>query len=73
MLVGRVWAHRPFVEIFLNDVSRGTSPCAPGDFATGFKIAKWVPGNLTAIGRASPAGPALATHTIITAGDPVVQ
>lgn len=63
--------HRPFVEVFLNGVSRGTSPCPNGGFASGFNISKWEPGNLTAVGKLYPRGTPLASHTIVTAGEPV--
>lgn len=66
-----VFSNLPFVEVFLNGVSAGTSRCTPGGFANAFNILEWEAGNLTAIGKGTPDGAALATHTIVTAGEPV--
>ena len=45
------------------------SRCTPGGFAA-FSLKKHTPGNLTAVGQREAGGQALASHTLLTAGEP---
>lgn len=66
----QVFSDLPLIELFLNGETQGTAPCTPGGFAA-FTLKKWAPGNLTAIGMTSVGGAAKASHTILTASEPV--
>jgi hypothetical protein len=66
----QVFSDLLFIELFLNGKSQGTAPCSPGGFAS-FCLDGYVPGNLTAVGKAQQAGEVLASHTIVTAGPPI--
>lgn len=66
----QVFSDLLFIELFLNGKSQGTAPCSPGGFAS-FCLDGYVPGNLTAVGKAHQAGEVLASHTIVTAGAPI--
>ena len=65
----QVFSDLPHVELLLNGRSFGSLPCGPGSFAT-FAAIPFIPGNLTAVGRRSPGGDALAMHTQLAAMSP---
>jgi hypothetical protein len=65
----QVFSDLPVVELIFNGSSLGVAACSPGGFAS-FPAVPYSPGNLTAVGRKSAAGAALAAHTQLAAGAP---
>ena len=62
-----VFSDLPVVELILNGQSLGAADCAEFGFAE-FKTVRYAPGNLTAVGRHTAGGAALAVHTQLTPG-----